>query len=275
MTNQDYSQKDSMDAEIHLEKNLPSHENEDTNLPNRDHADSGATPEFIIPKKGPDEIPAPDLKHDPGVSGRISESEGKILEQIQKLQNDLAESVRNEGQLIQLVNEQNTMFKTKISYDDQKEKIIDKMHEDLQTLRSGLYQNLIRPVLIDVIRIRDNMRRMEADINKKNPDGMVPIKIISDYYLDLGDLLEGHNVEILEEKPETTFIPAKQKVVNRVVTDNRDLHGKIARSISSGYIYNGQVISQQRVDVYVFDDSNEQCAGIRNATTQLDHGGRT
>lgn len=268
MTNRDHSQKDSMDAEIHLEKNLPSHEYEDTNLPNRDHADSGATPEFIISKKGPEEIPAPDPKHDPGVSGRISESEEKILEQIQKLQNDLAESVRNEGQLIQLVNEQNRLFKTRFSQDEQKEKLIDKMHEELQKLKADLYKNLVRPVLLDVIHIRDNMRRMETDLNKKYPDGIVPIKTFSDYYLDLGDLLDAHSVEIFEEKPGTPFIPGKQKVVNRMATSNKDLTGIIVRSISSGYIYNCQVISPQRVDVYYFDESKTHSADLGNETTQ-------
>lgn len=195
------------------------------------------------------------LTHD--INARFLDFLKSMMDQIKQLQNELTESTRREEELIQLVNEQNRLFKVRFSQDEQKEKIIDKMHEELQKLKSDLYKNLIRPVLGDVLRIRDNMRRMETDLNKKYPDGMVPIKVFSDYSLDLADLLEEHGVEIFEEKAGTSFIPVKQKVINRVVTSNKELTGIISRTISSGYIYNGQVISPQKVDVYYFEESKQ------------------
>jgi molecular chaperone GrpE (heat shock protein) len=248
-TNQDCSQQNPIDAEILPDKTVPSPEKEDRNLPNRDRVDQEVAPEFIIPKK----------EHEKNIE--------KILEQIQKLQHELTESAQREEQLIQLVNEQNRLFKTRFSQDEQKEKLIDKMHEELQKLKADLYKNLVRPVLLDVIHIRDNMHRMEADLNKKYPEGMVPIKTFSDYGVDLADLLEEHGVEIFEEKTGTPFIPVKQKVINRLVTYEKDRSGIIARSIGSGYIYNGQVISPQRVDVYYFEESKIQTSDPSNETT--------
>jgi len=98
----------------------------------------------------------------------------------------------------------------------------------------------------------------------------MPIKIFSDYSLDLADILEAHDVEIFEEKPGTSFIPVKQKAINRLATSNKDLSGTIVRSISSGYIYNGQVISSQKVDVYYFDESIIHNTNTGNETTQTD-----
>lgn len=268
MTNQDYSQQDPTNAEIQPDKNVPIPVNEDTNLPRGDPADPEVSPKSTNPYDGSEDIPAPDTKNDSGFPGRISEREEKILGQIQKLQHELTESARREEQLIQLVNEQNRLFKTRFSQDEQKEKLIDKMHEELQKLKADLYKNLVRPVLLDVIHIRDNMHRMQADLNKKYPEGMVPIKTFSEYSVDLADLLEEHGVEIFEEKTGTPFIPVKQKVINRLVTNEKDRSGIIARSTSSGYIYNGQVISPQRVDVYYFEESKIQTSDPSNETTQ-------
>lgn len=192
----------------------------------------------------------------------------KILDQIQTLQYELAESSKREELLIQLVTEQNKMFKTRLLHDEQKEGLIDKMHDELQVLRSNLYKNLVRPVLIDVLQIRDNVRRMETDLYKKYPDGLIPIKAFSDYSFELADLLEDHDVEIFDEKPGTPFIPIKQKVINRLATSDRALSGIIVRSVSSGYMYNGQVISPQKVEVYYFNESVTHGANSDNETSQ-------
>jgi len=192
----------------------------------------------------------------------------KISDHIQILQYELAESSKREEQLIQLVNEQNKMFKTRLLHDEQKEGLIDKMHDELQVLRSNLYKNLMRPILIDVLQIRDNVRRMETDLYKKYPDGLIPIKTFSDYSFELADLLEDHDVEIFDEKPGTPFIPIKQKVINRLATSDKNLSGIIVRSVSSGYMYNGQVISPQKVEVYYFNESVTQGANSDNETSQ-------
>jgi molecular chaperone GrpE (heat shock protein) len=268
MIEQDSSQQNLTDKEILNDKNEPIPENVDTNLPTQDHGDPRVPEGFTMPDAEPDAIPAPNSEHGSALSRKISVTEEKILEQIQKLQHELAESVQREEILIQLVNEQNRLFKTRFSQDEQKEKLIDKMHEELQKLKADLYKNLVRPVLLDVIHIRDNMHRMEADLNKKYPEGMVPIKTFSEYSVDLADLLEEHGVEIFEEKTGAPFIPVKQKVINRLVTNEEDRSGIIARSISSGYIYNGQVISPQRVDVYYFEESKIQTSDPSNETTQ-------
>lgn len=258
MTEQNHLRQSPTDVEILPDKSVLSRETEDTYSSIQDHADPGRTPGSPTPNGDPDISFAPGAKSDPGLSGRVSGNEEKIFEQIQKLQHELAESARREEQLIELVKEQNILFKTRFSQDEQKEKMIDKMHEELQKLKSDLYKNLVRPVLVDILHIRDNMRRMETDLIKKYPEGMVPIKAFSDYSLDMADLLEEHGVEIFEEKTGTPFIPVKQKVINRLVTNEKDLSGIIARSICSGYIYNGQVISPQRVDVYYFEESKLQ-----------------
>jgi len=270
MIEQDRSQQNLMDAEILNDKKVIVTENEEKNITLPEKADieeiSGAGTQI----GGSEPFCGQNIKSEQNLPVKFSKSEEKILEQIQILQNELAESSKREEQLIQLVNEQNKMFKTRFSQDEQKEKLIDKMHDELQILKSNLYKNLVRPVLIDVLQIRDNIRRMETDLNKKFPEGMIPIKTFSDYSFDLADLLEEHDVEIFEEKPGTPFIPVKQKVINRLATSNKDLSGTIARSISSGYIYNGQVISSQKVDVYYFNESIMHSANPGNETTQSD-----
>jgi len=270
MIEQDRPQQNLKDAEILNDKKVIVSENEEKNTTLSEKADNEEKSGTGTQIGGSEPICGQNIKSEQTMPVKSSKSEEKILEQIQILKNELAESSKREEQLSQLINEQNEMFKTRLLYDEGKEKLIDKMHDELQALKSNLYKNFVKPVLIDVLQIRDNIRRMETDLNKKFPEGLMPIKIFSGYSLDLADLLEAHDVEIFEEKPGTSFIPLKQKVINRLATNNKDLSGTIVRSKSSGYIYNGQVISSQKVDVYYFDESITHSADPGNETTQTD-----
>ena len=60
-------------------------------------------------------------------------------------------------------------FDAKIRYDQAKERQIEALHEELQAHRQGLYQQIMRPVLIDLIDIYDEMSGLLA-----GPDGAVP-----------------------------------------------------------------------------------------------------
>ena len=121
-----------------------------------------------------------------------------------------------------------------------------------------MYAQLVRPILLDIIEVRDSIMRIAATYQKK-PEGErdIPNKTFADYSYDLQDILEKNNVEIYKSKKGDEFTPIRQRVIKKEVTHDESLHGKIAESLSCGYCYNGRVISAEKVSVYYYEKLEE------------------
>ena len=150
------------------------------------------------------------------------------------------------------------IFNDKIMHSAHEEKIVDQMHRELQKYKEDMYAQLIRPILLDIIEVRDSIMRVSAVYRAKSEDEQsIPNQTFSDYAYDLQDILEKHNVEIYRSQIGDSFTPIKQRAVKKVSTPNQSLHGKIAESISCGYSYNGRTISAEKVSIYYFEKPAE------------------
>lgn len=171
-------------------------------------------------------------------------------------------------QLLERVESLNTLFNARIMHTDHEEKIVDQMHKELQKYKEDMYAQLVRPILLDVIDVRDSIMRMAAAYLAK-PEGeqSIPNKTFSDYAYDLQDILEKNSVEIYRSKPGDDFTPIKQRAIKKVATDDESLHGKVAESLSCGYCYNGRTISAEKITVYYYEkpvEKNENSEVIEN-----------
>lgn len=149
-------------------------------------------------------------------------------------------------------------FNTKLMHSAHEEKIVDQMHKELQKYKEDMYAQLVRPILLDVIEVRDSIMRIGA-VYRAKPDGQqaIPNKTFSDYAYDLQDILEKNNVDIYCSETGDDFIPIKQRTVKKVATADQTLHGKIAESMSCGYSYNGRTISAEKVSIYYYEKPAE------------------
>lgn len=146
-----------------------------------------------------------------------------------------------------------TLFNKRIMHADYEDKVIDQLHGELQKYKGDLYAQLIRPILLDIIAVRDSIMR-NVSIYSGKPEGErdIPNKMFADYAYELQDILEKYNVEVYSSAEGDNFIPMKQRVVKKEIIDDESLHGKIAESLSSGYSYEGRVISNEKVSVYFY-----------------------
>lgn len=162
----------------------------------------------------------------------------------------------------------NNMFETRIMHTDHEEKIVDQMHKELQKYKEDMYAQLIRPILLDVIEVRDSIMRMTVTyLSKPEGEQSIPNKTFSDYAFDLQDILEKNSVEIYRSEVGDDFTPIKQRAVKKVSTLDENLHGKIAESLSCGYSYNGRTISAEKINVYFYEkpvEENENSEVIEN-----------
>lgn len=188
-------------------------------------------------------------------------NESNVNDEADKNLDDLDENEREDVDVTQVIAEKNKqllekmeelseLFKKRILFDDQKEKFIDNMHDELDTLRKDLYSKLTRPILMDIINLRNNMFSMLIQLKNKHPDGMISVNVLDDYLYDLANILEDYQVEIYELSDGEKYIPKKQKIVKQVTTDDENLHGIVAESKSSGYMLSDKIISPQKVSVY-------------------------
>jgi len=187
-----------------------------------------------------------------------SESEEKSIVDEEKNENSLEEVTKVLDELSKKMDDMNTLFVQKIQHTTHEEKIVDQMHAELQKYKDDMYSQLVRPILLDIIDIRDSILRMSKSYALK-PEGEqdVPLKVFSDYAYDVQDILEKNNITIYEGSEGDDFIPIKQRSVKKIETAISELHGKIAESLSSGYDYMGKTISPEKVAVYLYKEQQE------------------
>lgn len=152
------------------------------------------------------------------------------------------------------MDEMKQLFLQKIAHTEHEEQVVNQMHAELQKYKQDMYSQLIRPILLDIIEIRDSILRMSSCFAAK-PEGeqSVPLKTFKDYAFDIQDILEKNSITIYDSHQGDEYLAIKHKVVRKLSTSDESLHGKIAESLSSGYEYLGKVISPEKVAVYIYD----------------------
>lgn len=165
----------------------------------------------------------------------------------------LSEIVKMLASMDKKMEQMNQLFVRKIQHTTHEEKIVDQMHSELQRYKEDMYSQLVRPILLDIIEMRDSIIRMSNSFALK-PEGEqdVPLKTFSGYAFDIQDILEKNNITIYDSKDGDDFNALKQRVIKKVSTPVEQLHGKIAESLSSGYDYMGRAISPEKVAVYIY-----------------------
>ena len=163
-------------------------------------------------------------------------------------------------QLSKQISSMEELFKKRISYTDYEEKIVNQMHAELQKYKDDLYSQMIRPIFADVIEVREFILNKSAEyyqsMDNKPEDSL---KKIFDYLLGfLKNILEKNNVEIYQSECGELFDPRKHRIVKKEKTDDKLLHGKIAKRQSCGYRYCGRVIYTEKVMVYFYEQTKNE-----------------
>lgn len=208
-----------------------------------------------IPEKEADVVPAAPSTEElcESKESSVTENEGQS-ESNRALEQVLEATLRISEQLSTLTD----TFNAKLMHSAHEEKIVDQMHKELQKYKEDMYAQLLRPILLDVIEVRDSIMRVGA-VYRAKPEGEqnIPNKTFSDYAYDLQDILEKNNVEIYRSQTGDDFVPIKQRTVKKVATGDQTLHGKITESMSCGYSYNGRTISAEKVSIYYYEKPAE------------------
>ena len=168
------------------------------------------------------------------------------------LPSELAELKETQREITEKLQKLSDQFEKRIMYVEHEEKIIDNMHKELQEYKDDLKFQLIKPILQDIISVADSISRMSAAYLAK-PEGEqdIPNAKFLGYVDDLHDIMENNGIDIYKSHEGDNFTPIKQRIIEKVETEDETLNGKIAKSYTHGYEKNGKVITAEKVAVYV------------------------
>jgi molecular chaperone GrpE len=133
-----------------------------------------------------------------------------------------------------------------------REDVIDRMHAELDQLRRGERRSMLRPLLSEVCRLRDDLLRQAAAL-PADFDGPRAGTLLRSYAESIEIALADNGVSTYEPEPDDQFEPRGHRAVGRLPSDDPDLVGRIAVVRKSGYrdVETDLPIAPAEVVVYV------------------------
>jgi len=138
-------------------------------------------------------------------------------------------------------------FSRRFAYDVGKEKILDKLHAELQGYKSDLYAKLTKPIFHDIAVVLDDLRKMSIGLNEQAQEPAALLVSIAD---SLICTLDKYEVTPFSSAPGSKYQATTQRMVRVQPTQDAALVGHIAQSVSPGYVRGGQIIYPEKVTVY-------------------------
>lgn len=139
-------------------------------------------------------------------------------------------------------------FRQRMQYDEAKEAIITRQHAELQELRDGLKQDLLRPVLYDIVDALDDIRKSKQSYESID-GGEKAVEALEGVEESLEYVLEKNDVERIETEPGERFVATRQRAVKYEDVDDTARKGTILRSLAPGYALGANVLYKEKVVV--------------------------
>jgi molecular chaperone GrpE len=132
-----------------------------------------------------------------------------------------------------------------------RETVIDRLHSDAQRLRAGEGRELLRPVLADLRRLRDDLLGQARSVPAAMSSGNMET-LLESYADSVMMILERHGVIAVRPTPGTAFDPRRHRATGITATSEHGADGLIATVLGDGYedADTGAMIASARVTVY-------------------------
>ncbi|MCK4761653.1 MAG: nucleotide exchange factor GrpE [Candidatus Aminicenantes bacterium] len=145
-------------------------------------------------------------------------------------------------------------FKSKLKYDQYKEKIIDDLHKEVQGYKNDLIKNLLKPLIMDIIHTIDDTTKLVNNHRSKDTTELDPLKLIKqmeDISSDLDEILFRQGLESFNCEQEE-FDPGKQKIIKTETTGDQSKDKTISKRVHKGYMWDEKMLRREMVNVYVY-----------------------
>ena len=138
-------------------------------------------------------------------------------------------------------------FDREVRAEATREKVVDRLHAELQEYKAGLILGILRPIFIDLIQLHDDIGKMAITEGESNPE----IARMLTYQQAIEDILYRQGVETYHLEDDT-FDPRRQRALTTVTTEEPNLNKKVAARIRKGFQSGDKVIRPEFVSVYAY-----------------------
>ncbi len=150
-------------------------------------------------------------------------------------------------------------FDQKIAHSEEQDTLSKTLYAELQEYKKGLYSSVMKPLLMDMIQVRNDILKQGNSLIKKNgEDTMIKVSTFLSYAEDIQDILEKYDVDVFSSQSGDDFDARRHKMLKKVDTDDVTLNKKICESLAEGYEYAQRVIIKENVTVYSYISENEK-----------------
>ncbi|HEY0546010.1 MAG TPA: nucleotide exchange factor GrpE [Pyrinomonadaceae bacterium] len=183
------------------------------------------------------------------------ETDGALLQSLAEQVETLARSVAEANHLSQ-----------------ERERIIDRLHQENQHLRQGELQQAILPIFRDLIRLYDDLRQTSRSYGSRTEIAPPqPVRDFECFAEMVTDILFRQGVERYEAREGEQFNPKEHRVLEAVSTEEEAKDRTLARSIRDGFRNEARIIRLVEAEVYRYrpptaspeEASNEQAENVQ------------
>jgi molecular chaperone GrpE len=182
------------------------------------------------------------LGAEPSVAGERPPAAGSSRE--------ILETLRLVGeQLDQRLVSLQTLFEREIRAEATRERIVDRLHAELQEYKHDLLLKVQRPIFVDLIQLHDDLGKM---IEAQPPDAADREALrgtLESIRTAIEDILYRQGVEPFRLESDE-FDPRRQRAVSTVPTEEQELNKCIAGRLRPGFQSGDKIIRPELVSVY-------------------------
>ncbi len=147
-----------------------------------------------------------------------------------------------------------TLFDREIRAESTREKVVDRLHAELQEYKQGLILGILRPVFVDLIQLHDDIGKMVDAQGEAEGEAARLIDLMRGYQQGIEDILYRQGVEPFAQVDDT-FDPRRQRALSTVPTDDPDRNKRVAARLRKGFQAGDKVIRPEMVTVYSYKTS--------------------
>lgn len=171
--------------------------------------------------------------------GSLTPSDRELL---QKMNGSVEQLIRQAGDINRISKE--------------RERIIDRLHEENQQLRSGQIEQIIEPLIRDLVRLFDDLQHtIRTRVDAGDAEGLKDIEFFRE---TVSDILFRYGIDRYEEPQDLLFDPTVHRPLAAVPTNDPEQHRKIARVVRSGFRTEKRIVRMLEVDVFRYDEVKQQ-----------------
>ena len=141
------------------------------------------------------------------------------------------------------------LFEREVRAEATREKVVDRLHAELQEYKQDFLLSALRPVFIDLIGLHDDLGKVAGAVETTEPiDPARLFRVVDDARQAIEDILYRQGVETFAAEGDA-FDPRRQRAVSTVPTDDPALNKTVAERLRPGFRAGEKVIRPEVVSV--------------------------